>query len=121
MQRDFTYIDDIVESITRLVPMAPEANPSWSGISPDPSSSPSPYRVYNIGNSSPVQLMDFVEAIESELGKKAIKEFRPMQAGDVPATWARVEDLFETTGFKPSTDIREGVRNFIAWYKNHNL
>lgn len=119
MQRDFTYVDDIVESLTRLLDMPPSPDKNWSGKDPDPSSSPGPYRIYNIGNSSPVQLMDFVEAIENELGKKAIKEFLPMQAGDVPATWADVEDLFETTAYKPHTSINSGIKNFIAWYTDY--
>ena len=105
MQRDFTYVDDIVESLTRLLDMPPSPDKNWSGKDPDPSSSPGPYRIYNIGNSSPVKLMDFIYAIEKELGKDAVKEFRPMQAGDVPATWADVEDLFETIAYKPRTGI----------------
>ncbi|MEE4117297.1 MAG: NAD-dependent epimerase [Marinilabiliaceae bacterium] len=119
MQRDFTYVDDIVESLVRLLDLPPAPDRNWSGKDPDPSSSPGPYRIYNIGNSSPVQLMDFVEAIENELGKKAIKEFRPMQAGDVPATWADVEDLFKTIAYKPRTGINEGIKSFIAWYTEY--
>ena len=119
MARDFTYVDDIVESIKRITDIPPEPDPEWSGLKPDPSSSPSPYRIYNIGNNSPVKLMDFVEAIEKELGKEAIKEFRPMQAGDVPSTWARVEDLSKITGFRPATPIEKGIRDFIAWYRSY--
>ena len=119
MQRDFTYVDDIVESLARLVEMPPEGNSKWQGLNPDPSSSPAPYRIYNIGNSSPVKLMDFITAIENELGKEAIKEFRPMQAGDVPSTWADVESLFNVTGFKPRTDIKQGVKEFIKWYRSY--
>lgn len=119
MARDFTYVDDIVESIKRITDITPEPDPEWSGLKPDPSSSPSPYRIYNIGNNSPVKLMDFVEAIEKELGKEAIKEFRPMQAGDVPSTWARVEDLSKITGFRPATPIEKGIRDFIAWYRSY--
>ena len=119
MQRDFTYVDDIVESLVRLLDIPPSPDKNWSGKDPDPSSSPGPYRIYNIGNSSPVKLMDFIYAIEKELGKDAVKEFRPMQAGDVPATWADVEDLFETIAYKPRTGINEGIKNFIAWYTEY--
>lgn len=118
MSRDFTYIDDIVESINRIIDIRPEPDPAWSGLKPDPASSTAPYRLFNIGNNSPVKLMDFVEAIENELGKKAIKEFRAMQAGDVPSTWANVDDLIKITGFNPATPIEKGIRDFIAWYKS---
>jgi UDP-glucuronate 4-epimerase len=117
MQRDFTYVDDIVEGILRVIDHAPQGNPDWTGKSPDPSCSRAPYKVYNIGNSSPVKLMDFIEAIEKTLGKTAKKNFMPIQPGDVPATWADVSDLTRDLGYKPNTPIQEGVNRFIAWYK----
>lgn len=119
MKRDFTYVSDIVNSLARLIHSVPEGNPQWTGKDPQPSSSPAKYRIYNIGNNSPVQLMDFVDAIEQELGMKAKKEFLPMQAGDVPATWADVTSLIRTINYKPSTPVKEGIRNFISWYKEY--
>src|SRR5690625_2910235 len=116
MMRDFTYIDDIVESITRLTRRPALSNPKWSGADPDPGSSNAPYKVYNIGNNSPVRLMEFIEAIENKLGKTAKKNFLPLQAGDVPETYANVEDLFRDIDFKPETTIQEGVNKFIDWY-----
>ncbi|MFH5833119.1 NAD-dependent epimerase [Halalkalibaculum sp. DA384] len=121
MERDFTYIDDIVESITRLIPKPPSPNPDWSGDNPDPSTSFAPYRVFNIGNSSPVRLMDFIHEIESQLGVQAEKNMLPMQPGDVPKTWADVDDLFEYIDFKPQVGIREGIENFIDWYKAYYI
>ena len=100
--------------------MMPEGNQEWSGKNPQPSSSPSRYRIYNIGNNSPVKLMDFIEAIENELGMKAEKELLPMQAGDVPATWADVSSLIETIDYRPQTPVSEGIKNFIEWYKEYN-
>jgi len=120
MQRDFTYVDDIVNSMARLIDKIPAGNPGWSGKNPDPSSSPAPYRIYNIGNNSPVKLMDFVEAIEQHLGKKAEKEFLPMQPGDVPATWADVSSLIETISYKPSTPVNTGIKNFVDWFREYN-
>ncbi len=117
MQRDFTYIDDIVEGIIRVIDHAPQGNPDWTGKTPDPSCSRAPYKVYNIGNSSPVKLMDFIEAIENALGKRAQKNLLPIQPGDVPATWADVSDLTENLGYKPNTPIQEGIDRFVAWYK----
>jgi len=117
MKRDFTFIDDIVTGVVRVLDNPPSGNRSWTGKDPDPSTSPAPYRIYNIGNNSPVQLMDFIEAIEDSLGKKAEKNFLPMQAGDVPATWADVDDLVEDMGYAPSVDIRDGVRQFVDWYR----
>jgi UDP-glucuronate 4-epimerase len=119
MQRDFTYIDDIVEGIVRVIDNPPRGNPEWTGAKPDPGTSIAPYKVYNIGNSSPVRLMDFIEAIEEALGQKAIKNFLPLQAGDVPATWADVSDLEQGLGYKPNTDIRVGVKRFVEWYKEY--
>ena len=117
MQRDFTYIDDIVEGIVRVLDNPPAGNPIWSGKAPDPGTSVAPYKVYNIGNSKPVRLMDFIEAIEESLGRKAVKNFLPLQPGDVPATWADVNDLVENLDYKPNTDIKVGVRRFVEWYK----
>ena len=116
MQRDFTYIDDIVEGVIRVNDNPPKGNPSWSGKHPDPSSSKAPYKIYNIGNNNPVKLMDFIEAIEKKLGKKAKKNMLPLQPGDVPSTYADVKDLVEDLGYKPSTSIQEGINNFIDWY-----
>lgn len=117
MKRDFTYVDDIVTGVVKVLDNIPAGNPEWTGTSPDPSSSVSPYRVYNIGNNSPVRLMDFIDAIENAIGKKAVKNFMPMQPGDVPATWADVNDLVKDLGYAPGVDVREGVRRFVEWYK----
>ncbi len=117
MQRDFTYIDDIVEGIIRVIDRPPQGEPSWSGKNPDPSSSKAPYKIYNIGNNSPVNLLDFIAAIEKALGKKAKKNMLPLQPGDVPATWADVSDLIEDLGYKPNTPITEGIQKFIDWYR----
>lgn len=119
MQRDFTYIDDIVESIYRLMKSPAKPDKEWSGINPDPGTSYAPYRVFNIGNNSPVKLMDFITAIEEKLGIEAKKEFLPLQAGDVPATYADVEDLFREVDFRPKTSIKVGISNFIKWYKEY--
>ena len=119
MRRDFTYVDDIVEGVARLLPHVAQPDPRWSSDAPDPASSYAPYRIYNIGNNSPVKLLDFVEAIEESLGKKAEKEFMPLQDGDVPATYADVEDLMEAVDFKPSTDLKVGVQNFVDWYREY--
>jgi UDP-glucuronate 4-epimerase len=117
MQRDFTYIDDIIEGVVRVMDLPPKGNPEWSGKDPDPASSPAPYKIYNIGNNSPVHLMDFIKAIEEETGREAKKNFMPMQPGDVQKTWANVNDLIEDFGYKPQTDIRTGVKNFVEWYR----
>ena len=119
MQRDFTYIDDIVEGIVRVIDNPPKGNPSWTGVSPDPGTSVAPYKVYNIGNSSPVRLLDFIEAIEEALGQKAIKNFLPLQPGDVPATWADVTDLSADFGYQPSTPVEVGIRRFVEWYRGY--
>ena len=116
MRRDFTYIDDIVEGIIRVIDNPPAGNKNWTGKAPDPATSRAPYKVFNIGNSSPVNLMDFISAIENALGKKAIINFKPMQPGDVPATWADTEDLTTELGYKPDTKITDGVNAFINWY-----
>jgi len=119
MRRDFTYVDDIVESIARLVPKIPKPDLNWSGLAPDPASSFAPYRVYNIGNNEPVELLQFIEVIEEKLGKKAIKNFLPLQDGDVPETYADVNDLIREIDFKPATPIEEGVAKFVDWYKEY--
>jgi len=119
MKRDFTYIDDIVEGVKRVMEKTPKPNPDWSGMNPDPSSGKVPFKIYNIGNNNTVGLMEFIEAIENELGMTAKKDFLPLQPGDVPATWADVDDLINDTGFKPQTDVKDGVRNFIQWYKDY--
>ena len=116
MLRDFTYVDDIIESILRLIDHPAAGNEEWSGEKPDPASSAAPYKVYNIGNNSPVRLMSFIEAIEKRLGKMAVKNYMDLQPGDVPATYADVNDLYNTIDFKPSTDIQEGINKFIDWY-----
>jgi UDP-glucuronate 4-epimerase len=119
MQRDFTYIDDIVEGVIKTALRIPKGNSMWSAVNPDPSSSPSPYKIYNIGNNSPVQLLDFITAIENALKKRAKKNLLPMQPGDVPATYADVTDLVEDIGYKPDTSITEGINNFIVWYRDY--
>jgi UDP-glucuronate 4-epimerase len=119
MKRDFTYIDDIVEGIVRVMAKVPQPDPNWNGKSSDPGSSYTSYKIYNIGNNQPVELMAFVEAIEGALGQSAIKEFLDLQPGDVPATYADVNDLIKDVGFKPKTDIKIGINNFIKWYKTY--
>ena len=122
MLRDFTYIDDIVEGVIRVLDCPAEPNPDWDATCPDPSSSSAPYRVYNIGNSHPVKLMDFIRAIELACGKEAEKIFLPMQPGDVYQTNADTTLLRETFGYKPSKDIEEGARETVAWYRSfYNL
>jgi UDP-glucuronate 4-epimerase len=116
MKRDFTYIDDIIEGVFRVINHIPEPNKDWDGKHPDPSSSKAPYKIYNIGNNSPVQLLDFIEAIEKKLNKKAIKNLLPIQPGDVPASHADVSDLIRDLNYKPQTDIVTGVSKFIDWY-----
>jgi UDP-glucuronate 4-epimerase len=116
MQRDFTYIDDIVEGVVRVMGRLPEPNPAWSGDDPDPGTSYVRYKLYNIGNNQPVELTRFIEVIEDALEKTAQKEFLDLQPGDVPATYADIDDLTRDTGFKPSTPIEKGVRRFIDWY-----
>lgn len=119
MRRDFTYIDDIVEGVIRVTDQPAAPNPDWSGDHPDPGTSAAPYRVYNIGNNNPVELMDLIETLEDTLGQKAEKNMMPIQPGDVPATWADVDALIHDVGFKPETSIREGVRRFVAWYQGY--
>jgi UDP-glucuronate 4-epimerase len=116
MRRDFTYIDDVVEAIVRLIDRAPQGNPDWSGDKPDPGSSAAPWRVYNIGNNNPVDVPKVVAILEKELGRVAKKELLPMQPGDVPATYADVDDLMREVDFRPATPIEEGIARFISWY-----
>ena len=115
-RRDFTYVDDIVEGLVRILDRPAPPNDQWSGDNPDPGSSRAPWRVYNIGNSSPVQLMRYIAAIEDSLGKTAIKEFLPLQAGDVPDTFADVEDLVREFDYKPETPVEEGIKRYVEWY-----
>lgn len=117
MRRDFTYVDDIVESIVRLVDRAPQGDPNWSGDKPDPGSSSAPWRVYNIGNNNPVELLEVVRLLEEAIGIKAKRDLLPMQPGDVPATYADVDDLMREVDFKPSTSIADGINNFVQWYR----
>jgi UDP-glucuronate 4-epimerase len=117
MQRDFTYIDDIVEGLVRVLDKVPEGNAAWDGNNPDAGTSKAPYRLYNIGNNNPVRLMHMIEVLERNLGKTATKNYLPMQAGDVQATYADVDDLMRDVGFKPSTSIEEGLAAFTDWYQ----
>lgn len=119
MRRDFTYVDDIVEGVVRVMDRPAEPNENWKGDDPDPGTSRAPYRVYNIGNNSPVELMDFIDAIEASLGRKAERRLMPMQAGDVRETYADVEDLTRDTGFRPATPIAVGVQRFADWYLSY--
>jgi len=119
MRRDFTYIDDIIEGVVRVTLHTAEPNPDWSGAKPDPATSPSPYRLYNIGNNKVVELSHYIEVLEDCLGKKAIKEFLPMQLGDVPATEANVDDLVRDVDFKPATTIEVGIARFVEWYRGY--
>ncbi len=119
MIRDFTYIDDIVEGIVRVIDHPPKGNEKWSGMAPEPSSSKAPYKIYNIGNNNPVKLMDFITAIEKKLGKTAQKNLLPMQLGDVPATYADVSDLANDLNYKPNTPVEKGIGKFIDWYLDY--
>ncbi len=119
MQRDFTYIEDIIEGVVRIMGRLPEPNPSWNGDNPDPGTSYASYKIYNIGNNNPVELMEFIAVIEKALGRKAQKEFLDLQPGDVPATYADIDDLIEDVGFKPRTSIDTGIKRFVAWFKEY--
>ncbi|GAB1259750.1 NAD-dependent epimerase [Aurantivibrio plasticivorans] len=119
MIRDFTYIDDIVEGVVRTLDNVATANPDWDGTDPDPSTSYAPYRIYNIGNNTPVRLMDFIEAIENAVGKPAIKNMMDMQPGDVPSTCADVSALEHDVGFKPNTSVVDGINRFVSWYREY--
>jgi UDP-glucuronate 4-epimerase len=115
MRRDFTYIDDIVEGIVRIISLVPPGNPCWDGV--QSGTGPAPARVYNIGNGKPVRLLDFISALEAELGMEAKKNMLPMQAGDVPATWADCTALERDTGYSPRIDVQEGIKHFVRWYR----
>lgn len=118
-RRDFTYVDDIVEGVIRCIDQVAEPSAEWNGDAPDPGTSNAPYRVYNIGNNAPVELMDFIGAIEKALGLQAEKNLLPLQLGDVPDTYADVQALVDDLGYKPATSIEDGIANFIAWYKDY--
>jgi UDP-glucuronate 4-epimerase len=118
-RRDFTYIDDIVEGIVRVLDRPAPPNPQWDGNAPDPGTSRAPWRVYNIGNNKPVQLTDYIAAIEKALGKTAKRELLPMQAGDVPDTFANVDDLVEEFGYRPSTSVEDGITRYVAWFRDY--
>jgi UDP-glucuronate 4-epimerase len=120
MRRDFTYVDDVVEAVVRLIERAPASDAQWSGDRPDPATSRAPWRIYNIGNHTPVEVTEVVRLIEEALGKKAIRELMPMQPGDVPETCADVEDLRRDVGFAPDTPIGEGVRRFVDWFRAYH-
>ena len=120
MRRDFTYIDDAVEAVVRIVERAPQRNPTWSSDAPDPGSSSAAWRLYNIGNNNPVELLEVVRLLEDAIGKKAKRELLPMQPGDVPATYADVEDLMREVDFRPATPIAEGIARFIDWYQHYH-
>jgi UDP-glucuronate 4-epimerase len=119
MQRDFTYIDDIVEGVVRVIDRVPAPDPQWDALAADPGTSAAPYRVYNIGNNRPVELLRFIEVIEQCLGRKATRNLLPMQPGDVPATCADVDDLMRDVGFKPNTPIEVGIQRFVEWYRGY--
>jgi len=119
MERDFTYIDDIVEGVVRVAHRTPRSDPAWQAAEPVPSSSSAPYKLYNIGNGRPVKLMDFIAALEKALGKQAEKNMLPLQPGDVPVTWADTDPLERDIGYKPNTDIFTGVKAFVDWYCNY--
>jgi len=119
-RRDFTYVDDIVEGVIRVLNKPAQSNPNWSGDNPDSGTSRAPWRVYNIGNNSPVELMEYIKAIESALGVNAEKELLPLQPGDVPDTYADVDDLVREFGYKPSMSVNQGVKNFVNWFKEYN-
>ena len=120
MRRDFTYIDDAVEAVVRIVERAPQRNPTWSSEAPDPGSSSAAWRLYNIGNNNPVELLEVVRLLEDAIGKKAKRELLPMQPGDVPATYADVENLMREVDFRPATPIAEGIARFIDWYRHYH-
>ncbi|MEJ2374263.1 MAG: NAD-dependent epimerase [Pseudolabrys sp.] len=120
MRRDFTYIDDVVEAVVRLINRVPAPDPDWSGEAPDPGSSNAPWRIYNIGNNNPIDLMELVRLLEENIGKKAERELLPMQLGDVYATYADVADLMREVGFRPATSLATGVQRFVEWYRAYH-
>ena len=118
-RRDFTYVDDIVEGVIRVLDRPAPSNPDWNSDQPDPGTSKAPWRVFNIGNNSPVELLDYIAALEKALGKKAEMELLPLQAGDVPDTYADVSDLVEQFHYKPATTVEDGIGRFVAWYRDY--
>jgi UDP-glucuronate 4-epimerase len=121
MRRDFTFVDDIVEGVRRVVDRVAAPDPAWSGDAPDPGSSSAPYRLYNIGNNRPAELLRMIETLEEALGVRAVKELLPMQPGDVPETYADIDDLVRDTGFRPATPLETGIRRFVEWYREEWL
>lgn len=119
MMRDFTYVEDVAEGVVRTLDCVPAPHPEWTGDDPDPATSNAPYRIYNIGNSQPVELSHFIEVLEGHLGKTAVKNLLPIQPGDVPATFADISELEAATGFRPATSIEEGLGHFVAWYRDY--
>lgn len=119
MRRDFTYIDDIVEGVARVMARVPAPDPAWDPAAPNPASSSAPWRIYNIGNNHAVELGEFIDTLEKALGRKAVRNLLPMQPGDVEATWADVDDLVRDTGFSPSTPLETGIGRFVDWYKTY--
>ena len=119
MVRDFTYVDDIVQGIVHVIDNPPKGNPNWDPRNPNPSTSFAPYKIYNIGNNSPVKLLEFIHAIEEELGIEAEKKMLPLQAGDVPATYANVDDLVTDLNYKPNTKVVDGIKSFLKWYRDY--
>ena len=120
MRRDFTYIDDIVQGVIRIADQIPTGDPAWSGTDPDPATSRGPYRIYNIGNNQPIELLHLIETLERAIGKNAVKNFLPLQPGDVLATYADVDDLIRDVGFRPTTAIEQGVQRFVEWYRRYH-
>ena len=116
-KRDFTYIDDITEGLWRIINKPAAPNPNWDSNNPDPGSSNAPWRIYNIGNNKPINLMDYINAIEHALNKKADIKFLPLQPGDVETTYADIDDLIKNFNYKPNTEIKEGIKNFVSWYE----
>jgi UDP-glucuronate 4-epimerase len=119
MSRDFTYIDDIVEGVFRVADKIPNPNVHWNGDDPDPGTSFAPYKIYNIGNNNPAELFEFIRMLEAQLGRKAKMNLLPMQPGDVPKTFADVDDLMKDVGFKPATSLEDGIRHFVKWYREY--
>jgi UDP-glucuronate 4-epimerase len=119
MERDFTFIDDIIAGVVSVIDEPAIADPTWDGQSPNPSTSTAPYRIYNIGNNKPVRLLDFIELIEKSAKRKAKKNFLPMQSGDVQATFANIDELNKLSGFVPKTELDEGIDKFVTWYKQY--
>ena len=121
MKRDFTYIDDVIQCISKLIERPAKANIKFNKMNPDPASSWCPHQVFNLGGNNTIELMDFISILEKEIGKKAIKEFLPMQPGDIEETFANTDSIFEYTGYKPSTSVSNGIKEFISWYKKYYL